>query len=132
MLEFSFWNLSPAPQPHVVNSLNLAHALGTQEAVREGSPANWKRKEKLPQVTRSWHNYMCNVSTLIFFTGVLQALSCGVFFVFFFKYILRERESERVRKGGQRKRERESQAGSAPSSAEPNEGLEGMNCEIMT
>lgn len=33
-----------------------------QEAVREGSPANWKRKEKLPQVTRSWHNYMCNVS----------------------------------------------------------------------
>lgn len=35
-----------------------------QEAVREGSPANWKRKEKLPQVTRSWHNYMCNVSIL--------------------------------------------------------------------
>lgn len=36
--------------------------LQLQEAVREGSPANWKRKEKLPQVTRSWHNYMCNVS----------------------------------------------------------------------
>lgn len=36
----------------------------SQEAVREGSPANWKRKEKLPQVTRSWHNYMCNVSNL--------------------------------------------------------------------
>ena len=36
--------------------------LQSQEAVREGSPANWKRKEKLPQVTRSWHNYMCNVS----------------------------------------------------------------------
>lgn len=48
--------------PHAVSPVNLAPALGTQEPVREGSPANWKRKEKLPQVTRSWHNYMCNVS----------------------------------------------------------------------
>lgn len=62
MNEFYFWDLPPTPHPHVVNSVNLALALGTQEAVREGSPANWKRKEKLPQVTRSWHNYMCNVS----------------------------------------------------------------------
>lgn len=45
-----------------MSPVNLAPALGTQEPVREGSPANWKRKEKLPQVTRSWHNYMCNVS----------------------------------------------------------------------
>lgn len=51
-----------ASSPHVVSSVNLAHAFGPQEPVREGSPANWKRKEKLPQVTRSWHNYMCNVS----------------------------------------------------------------------
>lgn len=35
-----------------------------QDAVREGSPASWKKKEKLPQVTRSWHNYMCNVSSV--------------------------------------------------------------------
>ncbi|CAB1324690.1 unnamed protein product [Coregonus sp. 'balchen'] len=33
-----------------------------KDAVREGAPASWKKKEKLPQVTRSWHNYMCNVS----------------------------------------------------------------------
>lgn len=61
--------------PHVMNCVNLAHALGTQEAVREGSPANWKRKEKLPQVTRSWHNYMCNVSTPVLFMKVLQTVS---------------------------------------------------------
>ena len=48
--------------PHIVSSVILAYALGTQEPVREGSSANWKKKEKLPQVTRSWHNYMCNVS----------------------------------------------------------------------
>ncbi|XP_012494775.1 PREDICTED: actin-like protein 6A [Propithecus coquereli] len=36
------------------------YMIASKEAVREGSPANWKRKEKLPQVTRSWHNYMCN------------------------------------------------------------------------
>lgn len=33
-----------------------------QEPVREGAPPNWKKKEKLPQVSKSWHNYMCNVS----------------------------------------------------------------------
>lgn len=33
----------------------------SQDPVREGAPASWKKKEKLPQVTRSWHNYMCNV-----------------------------------------------------------------------
>ena len=32
-----------------------------QEPVREGAPPNWKKKEKLPQVSKSWHNYMCNV-----------------------------------------------------------------------
>lgn len=37
--------------------------LSLQDSVREGSPASWKKKEKLPQVTRSWHNYMCNVSS---------------------------------------------------------------------
>lgn len=32
-----------------------------QEPVREGAPPNWRKKEKLPQVSKSWHNYMCNV-----------------------------------------------------------------------
>lgn len=42
--------------------LILTHWWWCQDPVREGSPASWKKKEKLPQVTRSWHNYMCNVS----------------------------------------------------------------------
>lgn len=41
-----------------------AHRLcAPQEPVREGAPPNWKKKEKLPQVSKSWHNYMCNVRT---------------------------------------------------------------------
>ena len=36
-------------------------AVPLQEPVREGAPPNWKKKEKLPQVSKSWHNYMCNV-----------------------------------------------------------------------
>lgn len=33
-----------------------------QEPVREGAPPSWKKKEKLPQVSKSWHNFTCNVS----------------------------------------------------------------------
>uniref|UniRef100_A0A671YZZ8 Actin-like protein 6A n=1 Tax=Sparus aurata TaxID=8175 RepID=A0A671YZZ8_SPAAU len=40
--------------------------------LREGSPASWKKKEKLPQVTRSWHNYMCNCVIQDFQASVLQ------------------------------------------------------------
>uniref|UniRef100_A0AAZ3RKP8 Actin-like protein 6A n=1 Tax=Oncorhynchus tshawytscha TaxID=74940 RepID=A0AAZ3RKP8_ONCTS len=32
----------------------------------------WKKKEKLPQVTRSWHNYMCNTVIQDFQASVLQ------------------------------------------------------------
>uniref|UniRef100_A0A665WKT1 Actin-like protein 6A n=1 Tax=Echeneis naucrates TaxID=173247 RepID=A0A665WKT1_ECHNA len=32
----------------------------------------WKKKEKLPQVTRSWHNYMCNCVIQDFQASVLQ------------------------------------------------------------
>uniref|UniRef100_A0A8C7GQP8 Actin-like 6A n=1 Tax=Oncorhynchus kisutch TaxID=8019 RepID=A0A8C7GQP8_ONCKI len=39
------------------------YMIASKDAVREGAPASWKKKEKLPQVTRSWHNYMCNVSS---------------------------------------------------------------------
>uniref|UniRef100_A0A3B4AH11 Uncharacterized protein n=1 Tax=Periophthalmus magnuspinnatus TaxID=409849 RepID=A0A3B4AH11_9GOBI len=41
-------------------------------SVREGAPANWKKKEKLPQVSRSWHNYMCNCVIQDFQASVLQ------------------------------------------------------------
>lgn len=47
--------------PHRLLS-SFSHYFSLQDAVREGSQASWKKKEKLPQVTRSWHNYMCNVS----------------------------------------------------------------------
>lgn len=30
--------------------------------MREGAPPSWKKKEKLPQVSKSWHNFTCNVS----------------------------------------------------------------------
>uniref|UniRef100_A0AAZ3RHY5 Actin-like 6A n=1 Tax=Oncorhynchus tshawytscha TaxID=74940 RepID=A0AAZ3RHY5_ONCTS len=37
-----------------------------------GSFSFWKKKEKLPQVTRSWHNYMCNTVIQDFQASVLQ------------------------------------------------------------
>ncbi|XP_072330450.1 actin-like protein 6A isoform X1 [Scyliorhinus torazame] len=43
-----------------------------KESVREGSAPNWKKKEKLPPVTRSWHNYMCNEVIQDFQASVLQ------------------------------------------------------------
>lgn len=43
------------------NWKELSKAVSSQEPVREGAPPNWKKKEKLPQVSKSWHNYMCNV-----------------------------------------------------------------------
>lgn len=46
----------------VTSCISLRY-LSFQDPVREGAPASWKKKEKLPQVTRSWHNYMCNVSS---------------------------------------------------------------------
>uniref|UniRef100_I3IZR0 Actin-like 6A n=1 Tax=Oreochromis niloticus TaxID=8128 RepID=I3IZR0_ORENI len=42
------------------------------DPVREGAQASWKKKEKLPQVTRSWHNYMCNCVIQDFQASVLQ------------------------------------------------------------
>ncbi|CAG5864489.1 unnamed protein product [Menidia menidia] len=44
------------------------YMIASKDPVREGSPASWKKKEKLPQVTRSWHNYMCNVSCSLLVT----------------------------------------------------------------
>uniref|UniRef100_A0A8C9U0P0 Actin-like 6A n=1 Tax=Scleropages formosus TaxID=113540 RepID=A0A8C9U0P0_SCLFO len=48
------------------------YMIASKEAVREGAPAVWKKKEKLPQVTRSWHNYMCNTVIQDFQASVLQ------------------------------------------------------------
>ena len=50
------------------------YMIALKEAVWVGSPANWKRKENLPQVTKSWHNYMCNGVTQDFQASVLQVL----------------------------------------------------------
>ncbi|NP_001279710.1 actin-like protein 6A [Callorhinchus milii] len=58
-----------AERPILQSSLASKSA---QESVREGSPANWKKKDKLPQVTRSWHNYMCNEVIQDFQASVLQ------------------------------------------------------------
>uniref|UniRef100_A0AAY4BB14 Actin-like protein 6A n=1 Tax=Denticeps clupeoides TaxID=299321 RepID=A0AAY4BB14_9TELE len=48
------------------------YIIASKDPVREGSPASWKKKEKLPQVTRSWHNYMCNTVIQDFQASVLQ------------------------------------------------------------
>ncbi|KAI3368733.1 hypothetical protein L3Q82_025719, partial [Scortum barcoo] len=48
------------------------YMIASKDAVREGSPASWKKKEKLPQVTRTWHNYMCNCVIQDFQASVLQ------------------------------------------------------------
>uniref|UniRef100_A0AAR2K5G7 Actin-like 6A n=1 Tax=Pygocentrus nattereri TaxID=42514 RepID=A0AAR2K5G7_PYGNA len=48
------------------------YMIASKDSVREGAPASWKKKEKLPQVTRSWHNYMCNTVIQDFQASVLQ------------------------------------------------------------
>uniref|UniRef100_A0A673K848 Actin-like protein 6A n=1 Tax=Sinocyclocheilus rhinocerous TaxID=307959 RepID=A0A673K848_9TELE len=48
------------------------YVIASKDSVREGAPAIWKKKEKLPQVTRSWHNYMCNTVIQDFQASVLQ------------------------------------------------------------
>lgn len=77
----SMWGslVRPAPPPLLGGEVSQCVLLCSQEAVREGSPANWKRKEKLPQVTRSWHNYMCNVSNPY---CLYKVLSPRIFFFF--------------------------------------------------
>ncbi|TKC52088.1 hypothetical protein EI555_021274 [Monodon monoceros] len=47
------------------------YMIASEETVCEGSPANWKR-EKWPQVTRSWHSYMYNCVIQDFQGSVLQ------------------------------------------------------------
>uniref|UniRef100_A0A8C4XAP4 Actin-like 6A n=1 Tax=Erpetoichthys calabaricus TaxID=27687 RepID=A0A8C4XAP4_ERPCA len=48
------------------------YMIASKEPVREGASASWKKKEKLPQITRTWHNYMCNNVIQDFQASVLQ------------------------------------------------------------
>ncbi|XP_075056679.1 actin-like protein 6A [Mixophyes fleayi] len=48
------------------------YMIASKEAVPVGAPANWKRKENLPQITNSWHNYMCSHVIQDFKSSVLQ------------------------------------------------------------
>ncbi|KAM9316558.1 actin-like protein 6A [Gastrophryne carolinensis] len=48
------------------------YMIDSKEAVPEGEPAKWKKKENLSQVTESWHNYLCNKVIHDFKSTVLQ------------------------------------------------------------
>ncbi|XP_072114425.1 actin-like protein 6B isoform X4 [Mobula birostris] len=48
------------------------YTIASKEPVREGASPNWKRKEKISHVTKSWHNYMCNEVIQDFQASVLQ------------------------------------------------------------
>lgn len=43
-----------------------------KEEVREGEPAKWTKKPNLPEVTKSWHNYMVKEVVQDFQSAVLQ------------------------------------------------------------
>uniref|UniRef100_A0A672RPW5 Actin-like protein 6A n=1 Tax=Sinocyclocheilus grahami TaxID=75366 RepID=A0A672RPW5_SINGR len=58
--------------PYVIASKVRIAQLKCSKKIREGTPASWKKKEKLPQVNRSWHNYMCNTVIQDFQASVLQ------------------------------------------------------------
>ncbi|XP_063043417.1 actin-like protein 6B [Engraulis encrasicolus] len=48
------------------------YMIASKEPVREGSPPNWTKKDKLPPVSKSWHTYMCNEVIQDFQASVLQ------------------------------------------------------------
>ncbi|KAM8953839.1 actin-like protein 6A [Pelodytes ibericus] len=48
------------------------YMIASKETVSQEDPANWKIKEELPQVTESWHHYMCNRVIHDFKASVLQ------------------------------------------------------------
>ncbi|CAM9752092.1 actin-like protein 6B [Lethenteron reissneri] len=48
------------------------YQIAAKEPVREGAPPNWRKKEKLPTVSKSWHTYMCNEVIQDFQATVLQ------------------------------------------------------------
>ncbi|CAH1785345.1 unnamed protein product [Owenia fusiformis] len=48
------------------------YMIGSKEAVGEGEPAKWTKRDKLPEVTKSFHNYMVKDVMQDFAASVLQ------------------------------------------------------------
>uniref|UniRef100_A0A8C4QCP4 Actin-like 6A n=1 Tax=Eptatretus burgeri TaxID=7764 RepID=A0A8C4QCP4_EPTBU len=48
------------------------YQIASKEPVREGAPAVWRKKDRLPAITKSWHMYMCNEVIQDFQATVLQ------------------------------------------------------------
>ncbi|KAM4037902.1 LOW QUALITY PROTEIN: actin-like protein 6B [Anomaloglossus baeobatrachus] len=48
------------------------YMIASKEPVREGAAPNWRKKDKLPSVTKSWQNYMSNEVIQDFQASVLQ------------------------------------------------------------
>ncbi len=42
--------------------------------MKDGDPAKWTKKPNLPEVTKSWHNYMVKEVVQDFQTTVLQVI----------------------------------------------------------
>lgn len=53
-----------------VTNLNLFFS--GKEEVKDGDPAKWSKKPNLPEVTKSWHNYMIKEVIQDFQSTVLQ------------------------------------------------------------
>ncbi|KAM4041571.1 actin-like protein 6A [Anomaloglossus baeobatrachus] len=51
------------------------YMIASKEAVPDGAPANWQKKEALPHVTQSWHDHACNSVIEDFKKSVLQVSS---------------------------------------------------------
>uniref|UniRef100_A0A1E1XFB4 Putative actin-like protein 6a n=1 Tax=Amblyomma aureolatum TaxID=187763 RepID=A0A1E1XFB4_9ACAR len=51
-----------------------AYMLTGKETVKEGEAAKWTKKNNLPEVTKSWHNYMVKEVIQDFQSSVLQVL----------------------------------------------------------
>lgn len=49
------------------------YQVGSKEQVNEGDPSQWTRKTNIPEVTKSWHNYMLKEVVQDFQSVVLQA-----------------------------------------------------------
>jgi len=56
--------------------VNLGSLVVFQEAVGEGQPAKWKKKDNLPEVHPSYHNMMVKELMQDFAASVLQVTSC--------------------------------------------------------
>ncbi|XP_040564619.1 actin-like protein 6B isoform X2 [Lepeophtheirus salmonis] len=53
------------------------YIIASKEEVKEGDPPKWTKKKNIPDVTMSWHNYMCRNVIQDFQTSVLQVSDCS-------------------------------------------------------